>query len=94
MELKNRTWLIVIVLIRVIVTLGIMMTLFLGMWIGYFTIPIILIGVFSVILAISDMGILLSLQNDKDSSLEKSKNKSIKNDLIGKDENIINDDKQ
>lgn len=94
MELKNRAWLITVVLIRVIVTLGIMMTLFLGMWIGYFTIPIILIGVFSAILAISDIGILLSLRKDEGSFLEKSKNKDIKNSLIDEDENIINDDKQ
>lgn len=55
----------IVVICRVLLTLGIMMTLFLGMWIGYFTIPIILIGAFSLILAISDIGILFSLKKRK-----------------------------
>ncbi|NMC29149.1 MAG: hypothetical protein GYA45_03660 [Pelolinea sp.] len=65
MQLKNRTWLMIVVICRVLLTLGIMMTLFLGMWIGYFTILIILIGAFSLILAISDIGILFSLKKRK-----------------------------
>jgi hypothetical protein len=88
MQLKNRTWLMIVVICRVLLTLGIMMTLFLGMWIGYFTIPIILIGAFSLILAISDIGILFSLKkrkkiNGDDLSLsdqyEDQKNESINN---------------
>lgn len=59
------TALMIVVICRVLLTLGIMMTLFLGMWIGYFTIPIILIGAFSLILAISDIGILFSLKKRK-----------------------------
>lgn len=55
----------IVVICRVLLTLGIMMTLFLGMWIGYFTILIILIGAFSLILAISDIGILFSLKKRK-----------------------------
>jgi len=62
MDLKNRTLLVIIVIFRVLITLGIMLTLFLGLWIGYFTVPIILIGVFSIILAISDIGVLFSLR--------------------------------
>ncbi len=62
MDLKNRTLLVIIVIFRVLITLGIMLTLFLGLWIGYFTVPIILIGVFSIILAISDVGVLFSLR--------------------------------
>lgn len=78
----------IVVICRVLLTLGIMMTLFLGMWIGYFTIPIILIGAFSLILAISDIGILFSLKkrkkiNGDDLSLsdqyEDQKNESINN---------------
>lgn len=78
----------IVVICRVLLTLGIMMTLFLGMWIGYFTIPIILIGAFSLILAISDIGILFSLNkrkkiNGDDLSLsdqyEDQKNESINN---------------
>ncbi len=66
MDLKNRAWLVVIVIFRVLITLGIMLTLFLGLWIGYFTVPIILIGIFSIILALSDIGVLFSLHK-KDS---------------------------
>ena len=62
MEIKNRTLLVIIVIFRVFITLGIMLTLFLGLWIGYFTVPIILIGAFSIILAISDIGMLFSLR--------------------------------
>ena len=68
MDLKNRAWLVVIVIFRVLITLGIMLTLFLGLWIGYFTVPIILIGIFSIILALSDIGVLFSLHK-KDSSV-------------------------
>lgn len=93
MKFKKRTWIIIVVLIRVIVTLGIMMTLFLGMWIGYFTIPIILIGVFSIILAISDIGILISLGKGKDLLLKEPQIRGIKDDQI-KTKNIITNDGQ
>lgn len=73
MEIKNRTWLIVIVLIRVFLTLGIVMALFLGMWVGYFTIPLIIIVVFSIILAISDIGILFSLREKNNDTSKDSK---------------------
>jgi len=70
MEIKNRTWLIVVVLFRVFLTLGIVMALFLGMWVGYFTIPLIVIGVFSFILVVSDISILFTLRK-KDGVLSK-----------------------
>jgi hypothetical protein len=73
MEIKNRTRLIVIVLIRVFLTLGIVMALFLGMWVGYFTIPLIIIVVFSIILAISDIGILFTLREKNNGTSKNSK---------------------
>ncbi len=73
MEIKNRTRLIVIVLIRVFLTLGIVMALFLGMWVGYFTIPLIIIVVFSIILAISDIGILFTLREKNAKPAKSSK---------------------
>ncbi|NMB61523.1 MAG: hypothetical protein GYA18_04200 [Chloroflexi bacterium] len=73
MEIKNRTRLIMIVLIRVFLTLGIVMVLFLGMWVGYFTIPLIIIVVFSIILAISDIGILFTLREKNGKETKKTK---------------------
>lgn len=70
MKSKNRTWVLIIILIRVLVTIGIMLTLFLGMWIGYFTVPIILILVFSTTLAISDIGLFVSLKKEKSFSTQ------------------------
>jgi hypothetical protein len=92
MNLKNRTWLMTVVIFRVLVTLGIMMTLFLGMWIGYFTIPIILIGVFSIILAISDISILFSLRKNKNTLPVKNEIGNNLEDLKNEDTNNIDDE--
>lgn len=81
-----------VVVFRVLITLGIMMTLFLGMWIGYFTIPIILIGVFSIILAISDLSFLFSLRKNKDLPPENSNTSDNSEKIENKDVDIINDE--
>ena len=81
-----------VVIFRVLVTLGIMMTLFLGMWIGYFTIPIILIGVFSIILAISDISILFSLRKNKNTLPVKNEIGNNLEDLKNEDTNNIDDE--
>jgi hypothetical protein len=82
MEIKNRTRLIVIVLIRVFLTLGIVMALFLGMWVGYFTIPLIIIVVFSIILAISDIGFLFTLREKNGKATRNSKRREHGYDYI------------
>lgn len=81
-----------VVVFRVLITLGIMMTLFLGMWIGYFTIPIILIGVFSIILAISDLSFLFSLRKNQDLPPENSNTSDNSEKIENKDVDIINDE--
>ncbi|MCD4752586.1 MAG: hypothetical protein K8R40_05905 [Anaerolineaceae bacterium] len=88
MKSQNRTWLTVIVLIRVFISLGIMMALFLGMWIGYFTLPLILIGIFSILLAISDIGILVSLRNAEKSFWKNFQKNRLENDHSS-DENTL-----
>jgi len=93
MKSQNRTWLTVIVLIRVFISLGIMMALFLGMWIGYFTLPLILIGVFSIILAILDIGILVSLRNSENSFWKNFRRNHLENDHSN-DGNTFNDSEQ
>jgi hypothetical protein len=92
MDFKNRTWVMTVVIFRVLITLGIMMTLFLGMWIGYFTIPIILIGAFSIILAISDLSFLFTLRKNKNLSSEILDTNEKSEKLENKDADIIDNE--
>ena len=51
-----------LVLLRVGVTLAGTLVLFLGIFLGYFTVPILLIGAFVLLYALSDVGLLMAVR--------------------------------
>ncbi len=51
-----------IILVRVVLILLIWLVLFLGMFLGYFTVPIILIGALTLVYTLTDAGLYLTVR--------------------------------
>lgn len=63
----NRTnwWLGVVIVLRVTIFLGIWLVLFMGMFLGYFTVPLILLALLTLIYAITDAGLVIALMRQR-----------------------------
>jgi hypothetical protein len=64
--------LIALVILRVLIVLGIWLALFLALFFGYFTVPIILLGIITVFYALSDIGVFVLFRRRKITDLRKS----------------------
>ena len=53
---------VIVILARVFFMLVIWLLVFLGIFLGYFTVPIILIGIITVVYLISDLGLFVTLK--------------------------------
>jgi amino acid transporter len=65
-------WVNILIIGRVILMLVIWIALFLAIFMGYFTSPLILIAVITVIYAISDLGIFVALRKQKPAQSERA----------------------
>lgn len=55
-------WISIVIIIRVVAILVLWIVLFLSIFLGYFTFPILLIGLVTVIYMVSDLGIFVTLR--------------------------------
>ena len=60
-------WVGLVIIARVILMLAVWITLFLAIFLGYFTYPLFLIGLLTLIYALSDLGIFVALKKRKPS---------------------------
>ena len=58
----------IVIILRVGLILVVWIALFLAIFMGYFTFPIILIGLVSLVYAISDLGLFLARKRSKEKS--------------------------
>jgi hypothetical protein len=73
----------VVIMARVALIVVIWLGLFLAIFLGYFTVPIILIAILTVIYAVSDLGLYFMARKNKggngdESSTEKTTDQSVK----------------
>ncbi len=66
-------WISVVIIVRVIAILVLWIVLFLSIFMGYFTFPILLIGLVTVIYMISDLGIFVTLKRRQEAARQKQK---------------------
>jgi len=52
----------VVVVIRVLLILTVWLVLFLGVFLGYFTVPIILVTVFTILYSVTDVGLFITVR--------------------------------
>lgn len=64
-------WVAIVVIARVFFTLALALVLFLGMWVGYFTLPLLIIGAVILFYALSDLGLLLLVRQREQSRKER-----------------------
>lgn len=55
----------VIIIVRVVFVLIIWLGLFVAMFLGYFTVPILVVGGITLIYALSDLGVFYAIKKDK-----------------------------
>lgn len=60
--------LMVFVVARVIIILAVWLGVFLAMFLGYFTVPVILIGAVAIIYAIADLGFYVAVNKQRKAS--------------------------
>ncbi len=53
------------VILRVVIFLAIWLAIFLAMFLGYFTIPIIMVGVLAIIYAFADIGVYITMNRQR-----------------------------
>lgn len=61
----NEPVLIMIIVGRVVVVLVIWLALFLAMFLGYFTVPILLVGVMTLVYGLSDIGLFVAMRRQQ-----------------------------
>jgi len=66
-------WVGVVIIVRVVVILIIWLGLFLSIFLGYFTVPILLIGLVTVIYMLSDLGIFVAIKRRQQAMKERQK---------------------
>ena len=58
---RTNWWLALVIVLRVTIFLGIWLVLFMGMFLGYFTVPLILLALLTLVYAITDAGLVIAL---------------------------------
>lgn|GEM_PF-2194684 len=62
---------VIVILARVFIMLALWLLVFLGIFLGYFTVPILLIGIITAIYMISDLGLFVTLKQRKQKNNER-----------------------
>jgi hypothetical protein len=77
---NNQTdiWVGLVIIGRVILMLVIWISLFLAIFLGYFTYPLFLIGLLTLIYALSDLGIFVALKKRKRESTRSGRDEFLK----------------
>jgi hypothetical protein len=58
-------WLSVVIIGRVVLMLGLWITLFLMIFLGYFTVPILIIGAVTILYMVSDLGMFVVVRRHR-----------------------------
>ena len=67
---KSDIWVSVVIVVRVILMMVIWIALFLAIFLGYFTFPLFLIGLLTLIYALSDLGIFVAWRKRRQRAIE------------------------
>lgn len=62
---RAKGWLALVIVLRVTIFLGIWLVLFMGMFLGYFTVPLILLALLTLVYAITDAGLVIALMRQR-----------------------------
>lgn len=62
---RTNWWLALVIVLRVTIFLGIWLVLFMGMFLGYFTVPLILLVFLTLVYAITDAGLVIALMRQR-----------------------------
>ncbi len=55
-------WIVVVILLRVLFVLAVWIVIFVGMFLGYFTLPLFMLTVVSLVYTLTDAGLLVTIR--------------------------------
>ncbi|MCX7837917.1 MAG: hypothetical protein N2559_00450 [Anaerolineae bacterium] len=58
---RTNWWLALVIVLRVMIFLGVWLVLFMGIFLGYFTVPLIVLAALTLFYAITDAGLVIAL---------------------------------